>query len=127
MRKKRPKGQSRLEELGEGIHKTGLWVLGMLYVFILMAIIITVLTVTGVVDPSDRPGQQLSELELVPGEPDTCHPSYDKCLDPDARDYDCKGGRIMDGPLFVEGPIEVTGPDPFELDGDGNGIGCEEG
>ena len=88
LRKKRTPGKGRLEELGEGVHKTGLWILGMLYVFILMALIITLLSVIGIVDPSERPAQQLRELELVPGEPDSCHPSYDKCLDPDAIDYD---------------------------------------
>ncbi len=126
LKKSRPKGKSRLEELGEGVHKTGLWILGMLYVFILMAIVITLLSVTGIVDPSERPAQQLRELELIPGEPDSCHASYDKCLDPDALDYDCKGGAIMDGPLFVDGPVIVSGPDVFDLDGDGNGVGCEE-
>lgn len=53
-----------------------------------------------------------------------CHPSYaGVCLDPDAEDYDCEGGG--DGPLFVRGPIRVIGDDEYDLDADGDGIGCE--
>jgi hypothetical protein len=50
------------------------------------------------------------------------------CLDPSAYDYDCEGGS-GDGPDYVEGPVtvdwDVPDPDPFELDRDQNGIGCE--
>ena len=58
------------------------------------------------------------------GEPDPakCHPSYSKCLEPRARDYDCKGeGRTA--PLHT-GPIVVKGDDPFRLDPDGDGFAC---
>jgi hypothetical protein len=48
------------------------------------------------------------------------------CLDPDAEDYDCAGGS-GNGPKYVEGPIRVRPPDPFELDADGDGWGCEDG
>ncbi len=120
--------KSRYDRFGERAHKTGLWVLGMLYVFGFMAVIVTLLSVTGIIDPSERQGQILRDgIQLVPDDPNSCHPSYDKCLDPDAADYDCKGGGVDDGPRFIEGPVIVDGPDPFELDGDGNGIGCEEG
>jgi len=119
--------KSPLERIGGSFHRGGLWVLGMLYVFLLMGIILTVLSVFGVIDPSERVAGDIRELTLVPGEPETCHPSYDKCLDPEAKDYDCKGGSVQDGPLFIEGPVIVDGPDVFELDGDGNGIACEEG
>lgn len=54
-----------------------------------------------------------------------CEPSYpDVCLDPDAGDYDCEPGS-GNGPRYVSGPITVTGSDPYDLDRDGNGIGCE--
>jgi len=54
-----------------------------------------------------------------------CDPSYpDVCLDPDAVDYDCAGGS-GNGPEYVEGPIRVRAPDPFDLDRDGDGWGCE--
>ena len=53
-----------------------------------------------------------------------CHPSYEgACLDPNASDYDCRGGS-GDGPLYT-GRVRVVGPDVFGLDRDGNGIGCE--
>lgn len=49
---------------------------------------------------------------------------YSGCLDPNAEDYDCAGGS-GDEPEYVSGPIEVTGSDPFDLDRDGDGSGCE--
>lgn len=53
-----------------------------------------------------------------------CHPSYaGACLDPDASDYDCAGGS-GNGPLYT-GTVRVVGPDVFDLDRDGNGIGCD--
>jgi hypothetical protein len=56
-----------------------------------------------------------------------CHPSYpDVCLDPDAVDYDCAGGS-GNGPAYVEGPVRVLPPDPFDLDREGDGWGCERG
>jgi hypothetical protein len=56
-----------------------------------------------------------------------CDPSYpDVCLDPNASDYDCAGGS-GNGPRYVEGPIQVRPPDPFDLDRDGDGVGCEDG
>jgi PASTA domain len=56
-----------------------------------------------------------------------CDPSYpDECLDPSAEDYDCAGGS-GNGPEYVEGPLRVRPPDPFGLDADGDGWGCESG
>jgi PASTA domain len=56
-----------------------------------------------------------------------CDPSYpDVCLDPNALDYDCAGGS-GDGPRYVNGPIRVRPPDPFDLDREGDGWGCERG
>ena len=54
-----------------------------------------------------------------------CDPSYpDVCLDPAVEDYDCAGGS-GNGPAYVEGPIRVRPPDPFDLDREGDGWGCE--
>ncbi|WP_198541927.1 hypothetical protein [Parafrankia colletiae] len=54
-----------------------------------------------------------------------CHPSYSgACLDPNASDYDCEGGS-GNGPKYVRGPIEVRGSDPYQLDGDDDGVACE--
>ena len=53
-----------------------------------------------------------------------CHPSYSgACLDPNASDYDCAGGE-GNGPEYT-GTVTVIGPDEFDLDADGDGLGCE--
>jgi hypothetical protein len=52
------------------------------------------------------------------------HPSYQgACLDPNASDYDCEGGS-GDGPEYT-GPVQVVGPDDYDLDRDGDGVACE--
>jgi hypothetical protein len=48
----------------------------------------------------------------------SCEPGYTPCL-PVAGDLDC--GDISDSLK----PIHVTGSDPYRLDGDGDGLGCE--
>ena len=48
-----------------------------------------------------------------------CHPSYSPCL-PIAGDLDCADVRALG-----VAPVRVTGPDPYRLDGDGDGFGCE--
>lgn len=48
---------------------------------------------------------------------------YDPCLPP-GPDVDCAGGS-GDGPRYVQGPVTVTGSDPYGLDSDGDGVGCE--
>jgi hypothetical protein len=54
-----------------------------------------------------------------------CDPSYpDACLHVGIGDYDCEGGS-GNGPNYVAGPIRVRPPDPFGLDRDGDGWGCE--
>lgn len=66
-----------------------------------------------------------------PSSPDTttdsgggsgCTPGYSPCLPP-APDYDCAGGT-GDGPKYT-GTVMVTGSDPYGLDSDGDGVGCE--
>ena len=52
-----------------------------------------------------------------------CTPGYSPCLPP-TSDYDCAGGS-GNGPKYVAGPVRVTGSDPYHLDGDGDGIGCD--
>jgi PASTA domain len=57
--------------------------------------------------------------------PSDCDPSYPGvCLHTGIGDYDCAGGS-GNGPNYVDGPIRVRPPDPFGLDRDGNGWGCE--
>jgi resuscitation-promoting factor RpfB len=51
-----------------------------------------------------------------------CTPGYTPCLPP-ASDYDCRGGT-GNGPEYT-GRVRVTGPDPYELDDDDDGVGCD--
>ena len=55
-------------------------------------------------------------------QPSNCTPGYSPCLPP-ASDYDCAGGT-GDGPKYT-GPVRVTGSDPYDLDSDNDGYGCE--
>ena len=52
-----------------------------------------------------------------------CDPNYWGCV-PIASDVDC-AGRGGNGPAYVQGPVRVIGSDIYQLDGDGDGIGCE--
>ena len=52
-----------------------------------------------------------------------CHPSYVPCLKI-VSDYDCIGGS-GNGPLYT-GRVQVIGPDDYDLDRDGDGIGCDK-
>jgi len=52
-----------------------------------------------------------------------CTPGYSPCIPP-GPDVDCAGGS-GDGPRYVQGPVYVTGSDPYGLDRDGNGVGCQ--
>ena len=67
---------------------------------------------------SPQPGKQSTTVS-------NCDPSYSgKCLKPDSPDYDCAGGT-GDGPDYVQGPMQVAGDDPYDLDSDGDGVACE--
>jgi hypothetical protein len=65
----------------------------------------------------------LSVLSSTPAFAQECDPNYDPCV-PVASDVDCASGN-GNGPAYVEGPVTVIGEDIYELDRDGNGIGCE--
>jgi hypothetical protein len=67
---------------------------------------------TAIAPPDDRPGRDGG-----------CDPNYSGCV-PVARDVDCRGGR-GDGPEYVDGPVRVIGRDIYDLDRNGDGIGCE--
>jgi len=59
--------------------------------------------------------------------PSNCTPGYSPCLvDHGGADYDCAGGS-GNGPYYTEPGVEytVTGSDPYGLDANGNGLGCE--
>ncbi len=53
----------------------------------------------------------------------SCHPSYSGCLKMNAGDYDCASGS-GNGPNYT-GAVQVYGSDPFDLDRDNDGWGCE--
>jgi resuscitation-promoting factor RpfB len=57
-----------------------------------------------------------------PPPPSNCTPGYSPCLTP-AYDYDCAGGS-GDGPAYT-GYVVINGSDPYDLDSDGDGVGCE--
>ncbi|MER7335204.1 MULTISPECIES: G5 domain-containing protein [unclassified Micromonospora] len=54
----------------------------------------------------------------------TCDPNYSGACVPVASDVDCAGGS-GNGPAYVDGPVRVVGHDIYELDNDGDGIGCD--
>ena len=51
--------------------------------------------------------------------PGSCHASYSPCL-PIVSDLDCADIRAMG-----VAPVRVLGSDPYRLDGDNDGLGCE--
>jgi hypothetical protein len=55
-----------------------------------------------------------------------CTPGYSPCLPEGPSDYDCSGGS-GNGPAYTEPGVvyTVTGSDPYGLDADGDGSGCE--
>lgn len=69
--------------------------------------------------PAQYPAVPAPAPQSVPGESGgRCHPSYpDLCLPTDAGDLDCKD--------IPEKNFRVLAPDPFRLDREGDGIGCE--
>jgi micrococcal nuclease len=48
---------------------------------------------------------------------------YSPCISP-GPDVDCAGGS-GNGPRYVNGPVQVNGSDPYDLDRDGDGVGCD--
>lgn len=60
----------------------------------------------------------------VPALSQECHQSYARVCVPVASDVDCASGS-GNGPKYVQGPVEVVGPDVYDLDRDGDGIACE--
>ena len=72
--------------------------------------------------PKPRPKRRPSSS---PGGGPSCDAGYSgACLKPGVGDYDCAGGS-GNGPNYVDGPIQVIGNDPHDLDSDGDGIACE--
>ncbi|MDG4803045.1 G5 domain-containing protein [Micromonospora sp. WMMD980] len=55
----------------------------------------------------------------------SCDPNYSGACVPIASDVDCSGGS-GNGPAYVDGPVRVIGSDIYDLDRDGDGIGCDD-
>jgi hypothetical protein len=60
--------------------------------------------------------------EPPPRPPTDCQ-GYSPCIAP-GPDVDCAGGS-GNGPRYVNGPVYVSGSDPYGLDSDGDGVACE--
>jgi hypothetical protein len=78
---------------------------------------------------SARPGRAVSLVTAkpTPQPSSNCTPGYSPCLVyHGGADYDCYGGE-GDGPYLTEPGVtyRVTGSDPYDLDGNNNGLGCE--
>lgn len=61
---------------------------------------------------------------VAPPPSNDCHPSYTgACVPANVSDVDCAGGS-GNGPFYT-GRVNVVGPDVYDLDRDGDGVGCE--
>jgi beta-lactam-binding protein with PASTA domain len=69
-----------------------------------------------------RPGRRVTLVVAKPDSGPDCQ-GYSPCITP-GPDVDCAGGS-GDGPRYVDGPVYVSGSDPYDLDADGDGVGCE--
>lgn len=78
---------------------------------------------------TSQPTTQVNAQASTQAPPETenpeskCDPNYSGCV-PIASDVDCAGGS-GNGPAYVRGPVLVIGSDIYDLDRDGDGIGCE--
>lgn len=81
-------------------------------------------TTTRVTPRTTVPAARTAPTIVAAGSTPGCHPSYTgACLPIGASDVDCAGGS-GNGPAY-SGRVQVVGPDVFDLDRDGDGIGCE--
>jgi hypothetical protein len=69
-------------------------------------------------------GSKFVWVRVPPTASNGCDPNYEPCVPIDS-DVDCAGGS-GNGPSYVQGPIKVIGVDIYDLDRDGDGIGCEK-
>ena len=69
--------------------------------------------------------QTASDAQASPGVAG-CTAGYSPCIPNVGADYDCGGGG-GDGPYFTPLGVvyTVTGADPYNLDHDNDGLGCE--
>ncbi|MDR2323629.1 MAG: G5 domain-containing protein [Microbacterium sp.] len=87
---------------------------------------VTVAPITEVTARGTREQQAAAPAPLVAQEPSgDCDPNYAGACVPIASDVDCAGGS-GNGPAYVRGPVRVIGTDIYDLDRDGDGIGCDK-
>lgn len=82
-------------------------------------------TTTTTAPPPPPPPPPTTAVAAPPPPPaNNCTPGYSPCLPP-SSDYDCLGGS-GDGPSYT-GTVSVDHAygDPYDLDRDGNGVGCQ--
>jgi hypothetical protein len=89
----------------------------------------TVISQSPVGGTAARPGRlvTLTVAKAAPAPSSNCTPGYSPCLVyHGGADYDCAGGS-GDGPYYTEPgrTYRVTGSDPYGLDADNDGYGCE--
>ncbi len=83
----------------------------------------TTIATTTTATPHPPPTPPTTPTTVAPPAANDCTPGYDPCIPP-GPDVDCAGGS-GDGPRYVKGPVSVTGSDPYRLDSDHDGVGCE--
>ncbi|MFF2053331.1 hypothetical protein ACFVU2_17150 [Leifsonia sp. NPDC058194] len=74
--------------------------------------------------PAEVAETDASSFVLSAAPEGACDPNYAGACVPIASDVDCAGGN-GNGPAYVEGPVQVVGTDIYDLDRDGDGVGCE--
>jgi serine/threonine-protein kinase len=89
----------------------------------------TILSQSPAAGSSAYPGRAVALVVAKPAPQPTsnCTPGYSPCLVyHNGADYDCAGGS-GDGPYYTVPGVtyRVTGSDPYGLDADNNGYGCE--
>jgi resuscitation-promoting factor RpfB len=71
---------------------------------------------------TEAPVAQVTAIGTKPQQ--KCDPNYSGACVPIASDVDCAGGS-GNGPAYVTGPVQVIGEDIYDLDRDGDGVGCD--
>ena len=71
---------------------------------------------------AEAAAEAAEEMRQIASRMEGCHPSYVPCV-PIVSDVDCAGGS-GNAPVTT-GRVTVVGPDVYDLDRDGDGIGCE--
>jgi hypothetical protein len=71
----------------------------------------------------DPVAEPVNDVPPPPSASASCDPNYAGCVPIDS-DVDCAGGS-GNGPSYAAGPVRVVGRDVYDLDRDGDGVGCD--